>query len=278
ALKLEVSIRMATQVQSRLKRMVYFLEGLAPRTIALQVNLILRDSLLSYYARTSFRHIKYPVLEEMVLDFRTHWLNRSGPHWNVCSFTLPEDAPNLRSISMIDLVPDLESTTLSGLTRLVLDAPAFDSVTWPPECFWEVLENATALKYLELQSWTAFEQGDTQSFPSLQYPRTIVPNLLQLVLRGFDPSDLIYILSTMDAPELNHVVLELSGFSKQFNPGWDAVKTNHPFPSVSSLDLRLPFRNTPTSHEQFPAFLTRLFPNVKELSIPLEGSLSVLRR
>ncbi|KAG8909187.1 hypothetical protein FRC00_010560 [Tulasnella sp. 408] len=269
---------MATQNRSRLQRIIYFLEGVADRTTNLQVNLILPEPMLSHYARASFQRIKFPVLQEIELDFRTNWNGRHHPRWEVCGFNLPEDAPNLRSVSMVDLAPALESTAISRLTRLVLDAPSFNSVTWP-EQFWGALEQATALEYLELQSWSPYDtytRGIPSSPPSFQHPRTIIPNLRQLVLRGFESPDLIYILLILNAPELSQVILELPGYSKRFNSGWDDVQVERPFNSVSSLDLRLPYRTLPVFHEQFPAFLTRLFPNIMDLSMPLAGSLSIL--
>lgn len=273
-LNLDVSVRLASRVGARLPGILALIQHVSTRTAVFRVNLFLPGSPALDQARTAFRYFKYPVLETMELDFRTKD-SRDNPRWRVPDFYLPEDAPNLQSVTMVDLGPAVPFTTISGITRLVLNAPSFTNVNWPPGRLWGILGQAAALESLELRSRSLGRTGSV-SFPPppLQQPRTTIPNLHRLVLRGFEISVLIHILFNLDAPELFDVILELPKFT---HSGWNGVHVQHPFLSVSSLELLFSFRTLPAFHDQFPAFLTRLFPEVEELSLPVLGSSSMLR-
>ncbi|KAG8949679.1 hypothetical protein FRC04_008425 [Tulasnella sp. 424] len=273
-LSLNVSVRLASRVAARLQGILALLEHVSTRTAAFQVNLFLPGDALLNKARTAFKAFKYPVLEEMDVDFRTKD-SRDNPRWRVPSFSLPEDAPKLQSITLVDLAPTLPSNAVSSLTRLVLNAPSFNDLNWPIQRLWNVLGQVTALEYLEIRNRS--QSGFSPSRP--QQPRTVIPNLHQLVLRGFDSSALVHLLCNIDAPELSDVVLEIPGLSRSGNSGfgWNNVHVEYPFPSVSSLEILVSSRSIPAIHSQLPGFLTRLFPDVEELSMPLVGSSDILR-
>lgn len=275
-LNLNISVRLASRVAARLQGILALLEHVSTRTATFQVNLFLPGDALLNQARTVFKAFKYPVLEEMDVDFRTKD-SRDNPRWRVPDFSLPEDAPRLQSITLVDLAPELPSIAISSLTRLVLNAPSFNNFNWPIQRLWDVLAQAAALEYLEIRNRSHRELSFSPS--SLQQPRTAIPNLHHLVLRGFDSSGLVHLLCNIDAPELSDVVLEIPGLSGSINSGfrWDIVHVEYPFPSVSSLEILVSSRSVPAIHSQLPGFLARLFPDVEELSMPLVGSSDILR-
>ncbi|KAG8903644.1 hypothetical protein FRC01_009054 [Tulasnella sp. 417] len=236
-LNLDISIRLSGRVGIRLPGILALVEYVSTRTAAFRVNLFLPGPALLDQARVAFRHFKYPVLEKLEMDFRTKD-SRDNPQRRVPAFCLPEDSPKLRSVSMVDLAPDPDSNAVFRLTQLVLNAPSFSNVNWPPGRLWEILGQAVALELLELKGRSLGWIGSTPfPTPSLQQPRTLVPNLRRLVLRGLDSSILVQFLFNLDAPELSDIIFELPRISAPANSGWNGVQVHHPFPSVSSLEL-----------------------------------------
>ncbi|KAG8903645.1 hypothetical protein FRC01_009055, partial [Tulasnella sp. 417] len=275
-LNLDISIKLHTRVGIKLPGILALVEYVSTRTAALQVSILLPGFGMLDQVRLAFRHFKYPVLEKLEMDFKTKD-SRDNPQRRVPVFCLPEDSPKLRSVSMVDLAPDLDSNAVARLTQLVLNVP---SSSWPPGRFWEILGQAAALECLELNArllrpaWTASTPFHA---PSLQQPRTLIPNLHRLVLRGFESSILVPFLFNLDAPELFDVIFELSEINSPILSTWNDVQVRHPFPSVSSFELLFSFERLPLFAHQFLGFLTRLFPEVEELALPSLSALSILR-
>ncbi|KAG8939130.1 hypothetical protein FRC00_014156, partial [Tulasnella sp. 408] len=162
-LNLDVSIRLAGRVGSRLPGILALTQHVSPRTAALRVHLFLHGAAQLDQTCIAFLHLKYPVLQEMELDFRTKE-SRDNSRWGVPDFYLPEDAPSLHSVTMVDLSPAPPFMTVSGLTRLVLNAPSFTNLNWPPGRLMEILGQATALEFLELKSRVP-GRGGSMAFP-----------------------------------------------------------------------------------------------------------------